>query len=66
MNWITEVGSVGKLKKRLRQEMRTGTKKYTKSTLKWYRLAKDDTGVERYVWSVQDQESVRLHSLRTG
>ena len=31
-----------------------------KSTLKWYRLAKDDTGVERYVRSVQDQERVRL------
>ena len=25
---------------------------YTKSTLKWYRLAKDDTGVEIYVRSV--------------
>ena len=25
---------------------------YMKSTLKWYRLAKDDTRVERYVKSV--------------
>ena len=40
---------------------------YKKSTLKWYRLAKDDTGVERYVRSVQGQESVRLlFSLKTG
>ena len=33
---------------------------YKKSTLKWYRLAKDDVGVERYVRSVQGQASVRL------
>ena len=31
---------------------------YTKSTLKWYRLAKDNTGVERYMMSGQGQESV--------
>ena len=40
---------------------------YTKSTMKWYRLAKDDTGVERYVRSVQGQKSVRLlFRPRTG
>ena len=40
---------------------------YTKGTLKKYRLAKDDTGVERDVRLVQDQESVRLlFRLRTG
>ena len=38
-----------------------------KSTLKWCRLANDGTGVERYVRSVQGQESVRLlFTLRTG
>ena len=25
---------------------------WTKNILKWYMLAKDGTGVERYVWSV--------------
>ena len=40
---------------------------YMKSALKWYRLAKDGTEVERYVRSVQGQESVRLvFCLRTG
>ena len=40
---------------------------YTKSTLKWYRLAKDDTGVKRYVRLVQGQEIVRLlFRPRTG
>ena len=34
--------------------------------LKWYRLANDGTGVERYVRSVQGQESVKLlFRLRT-
>ena len=38
-----------------------------KSTLKWYRLVDDDTGVERYVRLVQCQESVRLlFRLRFG
>ena len=47
---------------------RTGKNEvYTKSTLKWYRLAKDDTGVEKYVRSVKGQESVRLlFRLRTS
>ncbi len=52
---------------RLWQEMRrTGKKKYiTKSTLKWYRLAKDD--VERYMRWVQREEIVRMpFRLRTG
>ena len=40
---------------------------YTKNTLKWYRLAKDNTGVERYIRSVQGQESLRLlFRQRTG
>ncbi len=40
---------------------------YTKSTLKWYRLAKDDTGVEKYMRWVQRKEIVRmLFRLRTG
>ena len=35
--------------------------------MKWYRLAKDGTGVERYVKLVQGQESVRLlFRQRTG
>ena len=42
---------------------RTGN---TKSTLKWYWLTKDCTGVERYVRSVQGQESVRLFRMRIG
>ena len=38
-----------------------------KSTLKWYRLAKDGTGVERCVKSVQGLVSVRLlFRLRSG
>ena len=42
-------------------------KLYTKSTLKWYRLAKDDIGVERYMGWIQGQKSVRLlFRLRTG
>ena len=46
--------------------MRTGKRKYTKGTLKWHRLAEDNLGVERYVRSVQGQESVRLlFRLRT-
>ena len=40
---------------------------YIKSTLKCYELAKDGTGEEGYVRSVQGQESVRLlFRLRTG
>ena len=40
---------------------------YTKSALKWYRLAKDDTGVEIYMRWVQREEIVRmLYRLRTG
>ena len=40
---------------------------YTKSTLKWYKLGKDRTEVERYVRSVHGQKSVRLLiRLRTG
>ena len=61
MNWIMrEV--VGKLKnEKYCEEI------YTKSTLKWYRLAKDNTGVERYIRSVQGQESLRLlFRQRTG
>ena len=55
-----EGGLVGKLKNKI---MTRNGKDWeeevdTKSTLKWYRLAKDDTGVERYMRSVQDQESV--------
>ena len=48
---------------KLKNEIKAGNEKdgeeevYTKSTLKWYRLAKNDTGVERYVRSVQGQES---------
>ncbi len=39
----------------------------SKSTLKWYKLAKNGAGVERYVRSVQGQEVVRLlFRLRTG
>ena len=39
----------------------------TKSTLKWNRLAKDGTGVERYVRSVHGQGIMRLlFRLRTG
>ena len=33
---------------------------YTKSTLKLYRVEKDDTGMERYVRSVLGQKSLRL------
>ena len=40
---------------------------YTKSKLIWYMLEKDDTGMVRYVRSVQGQESMMfLFRLRTG
>ena len=40
---------------------------YTKSTLKWYKLAKYSTEVARNVWWVQGQERMRLlFKLRTG
>ena len=46
---------------------RTGKEVYMKNTLKWYRLAKDGRGEERYVRLVQGQESVwLLFRLRTG
>ena len=58
---------------KLKNKIKAGNEKdweeevYMKSALKWYRLAKDDTGVERYVRLVQDQESVRLlFRLRPG
>ena len=39
----------------------------SKSTLKWYKLAKNGAGVERYLRYVQGQEVVRLlFRLRTG
>ena len=61
-------GGFGKLKNKIKAGNENDWKEvYRKSTLKWYRLAKDDTGVERYVRSVQDQESVRLQfRLRPG
>ena len=60
---------VSKLKNRIkaRNEKDWEEEVYMKSTLKWFRLAKDDTGVKEYVRSVQGQESVRLlFRLRTG
>ena len=69
-----EGGLVGKLKNKIKvkNEKDREEEAYTKSTLKWYRLAKDDTGVAvavqaedwftqvvgEYVRSVQGQESV--------
>ena len=64
-----EDGLVGKLMNKIkaRNEKDWEEEVYKKSTLKWYRLAKDDTGVERYVRSVQGQAGVRLlFRLRTG
>ena len=57
---------MGKLKDKIKARNEKDWKEvYTKSTLK--RLAKDDTGLERYVRSVQGQESVMLlFRLRTG
>ena len=46
--------SVGKLKNMINSP---NPEVYMKSTLKWYRLAKDDTRVERFVRSVQGQKS---------
>ena len=60
---------MGKLKNKIkaRNEKDWEEEVYTKSTLKWYRLAKDEIGVERYVKLVQGQENVRLlFRLRTG
>ena len=37
---------MGKLKNKIRQELRWTEEVNRKSTLKWYRLAKDNTGVE--------------------
>ena len=63
-----EGGLVGKLKTEIKaRNEKDWEKVYTRSTLKWYRLAKDDAGMERYVGSVQSQESVRLlFRPRTG
>ena len=45
-----EGGSVDKLKNMIKAKNEKNWEDiYTKSTLKWCRLAKDDTGVERYV-----------------
>ena len=45
---------MGKLKNKIKARNEMGWEGvYTKSTLKWFRLAKDGTGVERYVRSVQ-------------
>ena len=60
---------VGKLKNKIkaRNEKDWEEEVYKKSTIEMVRLAKDGTGVERYVRSVQGQESVRLLlRLRTG
>ena len=58
---------------KLKNKIKAGNEKdweeevYRKSTLKCYRLAKDDPGVERYVRLVQGEESVRLQfRLRPG
>ena len=64
-----EGGLVGKLQNKIKagNEKDWEEEVYTKSTLKWYRLAKDGTMVERYVRSVQGQENVRLlFRLRTS
>ena len=55
-------GLEGKLKKKIkaRNEKDWEEEVYTKRTLKWSRLAKDGTGMKRYVSSVQGQLSVRL------
>ena len=47
---------------------RTGKKKYLqKNALKWYKLAKVDTGVERCeVSKGSGEESVKLFRLSTG
>ena len=60
---------MGKLKNKIkaRNEKDWEEEVYIKSTLKWYRLEKDDTGAERYVRWVQGQESVwLLLRLRTS
>ena len=65
----SEGGMVGRLENKIkaRNEKDWEEEVYTKNTLKWFRLAKYDTGLERYVRSVQGQESVRLlFRLRTG
>ena len=50
---------MGKLKNTIkaRNEKDWEEEVYMKSTLKWYGLANDGTGVERYVRSVQGPES---------
>ena len=56
----SEYGSVRcwKEKIKMRNEKDCEEEVSSKSTLKWYTLAKNGAGVERY-WSVQSQEVVR-------
>ena len=64
MNWITRVGW---LKNKIKARNKKWEEIYSKNTLKWHRLAKKGYKVERYVSSVQGQESVRLlFRLKTG
>ena len=58
---------MGKLKNKIKaRNEKDWEEVYMKSTLKWYRLPNDNTGVERYVSLVQSQGSVQLlFSLRT-
>ena len=45
---------MGKLKNKIKARNEKDWEEiYTKSTWKWYRLAKDNTGVERYMRSVR-------------
>ncbi len=67
MELDNEDGLVDKLMNKIKASNEKDWKKLMKCTLRWYRLAKDDTGVERCVRLVQDLGSVRLlFWLRTG
>ena len=53
---LDEGGLVGKLKNKIKaRNEKDWEEAYMRNTLRWYRLANDDTGVERYVRLVQGQ-----------
>ena len=71
MSWVVCMGQGSvcswKEKIKMRNEKARKEEVSSKSTLKWYKLAKNGAGVERYLRSVWGQEVVwLLFSLKTG
>ena len=62
-----EIGSAKEWKERVHEKNCRDWMEEGKSSLKWYRMLKDEAGQEEYTRSLVGQEGVRLwFRLRTG